>query len=130
MQVINQKLDAERAERRKGKESCELDYGHSVNRNLDLQKAIENEQVLFNPAKVSKRLDDYTAIDGQKTLFFSMNAPDLIESSFCDYLESQKIQNWPHASKYKLMFKQPGTDSGGKPYLVEAVMRIFKVNDK
>lgn len=65
-----------------------MDYGHSVNRNLDLQKAIENEQVLFNPAKVSKRLDDYIAVESQKTLFFSMNAPDLIESSFCDYLES------------------------------------------
>lgn len=28
------------------------------------------------------------------------------------------------------MFKQQGTDNGGKPYVVDALMRIFKVNDK
>jgi hypothetical protein len=60
---------------------------------------------MFDPSKVSKRLDDYIAVESQKTLFFSMNAPDLIESSFCDYLDTNKIQNWPHATKYKLMFR-------------------------
>lgn len=130
MESIDKKKESERVERRKSKELHELDYGHSVNRNLDLQKAIENEQVLFNPAKVSKRLDDYVSVDGQKTLFFSMNSPDLIESSFMDYLETIKVQNWPHAEKYKLRFMQPGTDNGGKAYLVDVVMRIYQVNSK
>ena len=64
MESIDKKKESERVERRKSKELHELDYGHSVNRNLDLQKAIENEQVLFNPAKVSKRLDNYVSVDG------------------------------------------------------------------
>jgi hypothetical protein len=100
-------------------------------RSMALQKAIENGEVQFDPAKLTLKIEDYN--DNMKNagpMVFSIFSPTLLIDAFKEFCNIDKIAFELNEKKYKIKFTKQGTTSENVNFIIKATMKIYKVNEE